>query len=182
MHILKKNTCAGLNVIKNNAVKSALWKLPKQKVHHKWLSDSSSSLLFNRLFKDALQLIIRTKLPAFCTFSIYSLISTSPGSRWLCCSACWELWKVLILSPQSDPSRRTLLPWRRGEQTSPSGCSKTPWSYWTTWWAERWCSAWTEEETGKKVSDLMNCAGDWSHCWECFIYCVYFVLVWERRC
>lgn len=70
-----------------------------------------------------------------------------PGSHWLCCSACWELWKVLILSPQSDPSRRPLPLWEHVGQTSPSGCSKTPWSYWTTWWAERWYSAWTEDDT-----------------------------------
>lgn len=78
-----------------------------------------------------------------------------PGNHWLYCSACWELWTVLILFPQSDLSRRPLLLWVRVGQTSPSGCSKTPWSYWTTWWAERWCSAWTEE-TGKWDDTVIN--------------------------
>lgn len=96
------------------------------------------------------------------------LSCSSPGSRWLCCSACWEPWKVLILSPQSDPLRLPLLRWERVEQTSPSGCSKTPWSYWTTWWAERWWSAWTEEE--RKVSELVKC--DNERC--CFLICMFY--------
>lgn len=80
-------------------------------------------------------------------------IVSLPGSHWLCCSACWGSWKVLILSPHSEPSHRLLRLRERVEQTSPSGCSKTPWSYWTTWWAERWCSERTEAKGDKKVSE-----------------------------
>ena len=79
-----------------------------------------------------------------------------PQSRWPCCSACWVPWRARRHGPPSAPLQQSRPRWSPVGQTSPSGCSRTPWSCWTTWSAGRWCSDWTAAEEIRVAFQSIN--------------------------